>query len=274
MNYSREEVLEIVREMLGENIEGIYIPSEEFELGVSDAFPISNTDYGAWDIENTDEVEVYRGATKIVFVPAHKDYAIKLNISGTYLTEDECKDANYLYPHIDRISTKDVLEEENVIFEDLSDELKELIFPNIYVGKYEEISVYIQKKIKKTYDEAIGAAWIRYSNEGKKRIESVHRALKRSTPFGLNWAIHAVLPEPFISDMIDFYGEEKVEYMLQHLVTSGIDDLNYSNFGYDINDKPCIFDIAGFNEVDFFDYDEHFYDSQKYLILNKKERML
>jgi len=262
MTYSKAEVFSIVREMLGDGAEDIYLPSEEFEIGCSDAFPISLGTYGAFNVEGTMEVEVYRGATKVVLVPVQSDYAIKLNISGTYLTEDECDEAGFQYPHIDRLSSENVLDEENIMFESLPKELKEIILPNIYIGDCGNIPVYIQKKVKATYGRVTGLAEARYKAKGKSRTTSVQKALKSSTPVGLNWIIHSVLPEAFVSDLIDFYGEEKASLILQQLSVSEITDLNYENFGYDMEDRPCIFDIAGYNENDFFEYDEHFYESK------------
>lgn len=261
MTYTKSEVYSILTDLLGENPEGIFIPSSEYEYGFSESPTMSKMNENeTWAVEEIEGFELCRGATKVVIRPVNADYVIKLNITGTYLTEEECEIAGLKYPYIDRHSSYDTLDYENAIYEELPDELRSIIKPNIYLGEYCGISIYIQEKIKYTYQEDSYSAEIRFSEISDNKKDFIKTVLTKSKPAG--WSKNSTLfPEEFVADMVSKFGEKKTEKILMQLKDSCIYDLNFYNFGYDKEGFPCLFDIGGFQEDEFFDQDIDYYNT-------------
>lgn len=251
MTYTKEVVMSIVRDFLGDNAQGVYIPSEEYEWGMSDLCAVSEMDEDgiAWEIEEITGFDLCRGATKVVIVPINEDYVIKLNITGTYLTKEQCRDAGLSYPCIDRTASSDTMDYENALYEDIPEELQSIIKPNILIGEYRGMPIYIQEKIKTTYENCCHVVEKCYENADQQLVTSVQSIVANTCPAGYR---SSILPEAFICDMVKAFGEQLTEQMLLQLKESSIYDLNFGNFGYDKSDKPCLFDIGGFDEGEFF----------------------
>ena len=64
----KNKVIEICKEMLGENAQSIYVDSETFEYGCDDeVIFLSNIEQGnEWYIQPTDDCDIYCGACKLV----------------------------------------------------------------------------------------------------------------------------------------------------------------------------------------------------------------
>ena len=213
----------------------------------------ADKDGNMWTIEDTYYCSIMRGATKIVLIPRGGDYVIKLNIDGTYLTERECDLCGLEYPHIDRRSVENVLDEEIALYESAPAELKEFIKPNIYVGDFNNIPVYVQEKIGSIYENVAWSSEERYKDSSKENhgvIESISNSIK---PAG--WS-SSLFPDPFINDVVENFGEAKAYTILMQLKEQPIFDFNYGNFGYDQKNIPCLIDIGDFSEDEFFSYDE------------------
>lgn len=250
----KDYIFQIVSLMIGDNATEILIPSSEYEYGISDDPAVSmSEDNEIWEIEDCHGYHVMRGATKVVIIPSEEDFVIKLNITGTYLTEKECQDYGLEYPHMDRRSKQNVLDEENAIYEDIGMRAQKFIKPNIYVGDFNNIPVYIQEKIKIAYDFGSGPSEKKYSKTEDNIKWIVNSIGEMTKPAGWHTSL---FPNPFIYDMIQAYGEDDTAMILAQLRDAAIYDLNYGNFGYDMKGLPCLFDIGGFSEEEFFSYDE------------------
>lgn len=259
MTYSKEKILSIVQDFLGNNPTGVYAPSSDYEYGISDLPAVSKLNFDdVWTIEGINGFDIYRGATKVVISPYKSDYVIKLNITGTYLTEDECKEVGLEYPYIDRVSKQDILDEEIALYENVGDELKAFIKPNIFIGRYNGIPVYIQEKVFTTYEYTEWTISQKFRQQTPRHKQLTNRLAEKTIPAG--WR-SKIFPEAFISDMILAYGVMYAWKILTQISEAGISDLNYGNFGYDKNGLPCLIDIGDFCEEEFFCQDVHFYDT-------------
>lgn len=246
----KERAFNILNDFIFSNIKEILVPSEEYEYGDSLLPTAYLTNYDELvPIINNINVSVFRGATKIVLIPAKENFVIKLNITGTYLTESECQNFGFDFPTVDRHSEQDILDEEVALYDGLSKTLQNFIKPNLYIGEFKGIPVYIQEKIKIDYEKASGAAAKRFKEESEEVRNSIKILESKSRPAG--WT-SSIFPAPFLNDMVNFYGEQRTEEIISQLKESSIYDFNWGNFGYDLNDRPCLFDIGGFDEEEFF----------------------
>lgn len=246
---TKDYVFSLLSDFIGESANKILVPSSEYEYGTSpDPTIAMDEDGDIWNIEDMIGYSVMRGATKVVIIPTQEDFVIKLNITGTYLSEKECETFGYEFPHIDRVSIQNILDEEIAMYDNMPTELKEFIKPNIFIGYFNNIPVYIQEKIKASYEYSEEASWERFIKRGDSlKVTEVQTVNKHLIPS---------FPAPFISDMFEIFGEENTKTILCQLRESAVYDLNYGNFGYDMENKPCLFDIGGFDEAEFFHKDE------------------
>lgn len=262
---NKEYVFSLLEDFVDNDVEQILIPSSEYEYGSCPLPAIGMNAKGEIrDIDDTVGYSITRGATKVVIIPTQEDFVIKLNITGTYLTERECETLGYEYPHIDRISEQNILDEEIAMYNDMPIELQGFIKPNIFVGYFNNIPVYIQEKIRNSYENSEETSKERFLNERAERLTEISSLQAMIKPTG--WR-SSLFPSPFINDMLNYFGEEKTKSILTQLCDAAVYDLNYGNFGYDMEDKPCLFDIGGFEESEFFQRDEQYYNTVEELTL-------
>lgn len=233
----KDEILQEVKELVGEDFEGVYV----------DIANIEKQDYNYrvfLDAALTRTLSLgknYRlggGASKIVIVPKRADYVIKIPITGTYITkqDENGNEVRELEGHVD-LTEFDHLEREQSIYQILNSGSKKVFLPNITVGEINDIPIYIQEKVEKTFGQI--------NNPAEKFESSMNSAKKivNQTSYGSQDGIDA-LDDAFIAAIVEYYGEDVAR---QVIVDAGdIGDLHEDNYGFTVDGRPVIFDYADF----------------------------
>lgn len=248
MEYDVSEIMRIVRFMLGDDATGVYINTCEYSWGERGDIISEITD-DPWLVESTGNISVYRGATKVVFVPKDKKipYVIKLVVTGIYSSERDEEDPWYSHKNVTLIreSECDILDMENAMIENMGEEVAEFIKPNIYVGEYNGISVYIQEKVRCTQEQLDNAGSCAYTpKDTRKDISDGIDRVNDKYCTGICWE--------FLYNMIEYYGEETVKEMLELLEQECVYDLHEGNYGYDYSGRPVLIDIGGYDSQYFW----------------------
>ena len=237
MNWNTKEIFEILKEVLGEKADGIYISYDNVDMAAEDLF-YSDSDLSS-PICNTFDVMVKTGLTRICLVPNEKDYVIKLPITGVYGNiHDEYGCGNVeecdikMYVDLDEYN---VFDYEQAIYNSLLSESKEVFCPCTYIGNFNGIPVYVQPKIEKIQYDVMS-----FLNE-----EEVKAVSALTSRHHYKDSVDRPLTDDFIMKLINLYGEEAAGYILEDC--KQIDDLHTNNYGYTSDGKPIIFDFAGFN---------------------------
>ena len=153
----------------------------------------------------------------------------------------------------------DCCEEELGIFEFLEAEGKEKYFiPNFRISKYGDYPIYIQEKVDLFYET---------ENEKEKQIR-LEEFKKSGERYELIEALSnntiSRLSLEWINDAVYYYTYDEISELLFFLNDHGLsDDLHNGNIGLDINNRPVIFDYAGWRE-DEEDYDGEWFYSSNY----------
>ena len=246
MVYDEKEILKLVEEMIGENATGIYISQSQYDYAEEGQI-ISELVDNPFLVESNAYADVKIGATKIVFIPCDKKipYVIKMNLDGVF---DAKMDDNFTLRNISLIKTntqRNILDEENAMIEDMNIGEQDFIKPNIYIGTYNGLKVYIQERLMCTQEQTFlhNNTINFFSKLNVPRISELASQLEEDSE----------LPWDFIYNMIDYYGEEFVINILDKMDEEGIYDLHEGNYGYDYDGFPALIDIGG--------YDSHFWDN-------------
>lgn len=239
MKYDKNEILEFVMGVLGENADGIYIDNEEVQNGCDDENSLYTAKDGSSAILSFgDDYREFHGLTRVVISPDNKDYIIKMPITGVYeFSKGEFKIVAKFTEDCENPS-----DYERTYYEELSKEEKQIFLPLIYVADYNGIPVYIQKKIDVSLSdrECEEEALYGYVKElTKENYQEIKEVLKSSVGFS-----YVDFPERFAYDVIQFYGKRKAETFFRKLFE--IDDLHEGNVGY-INRRPVVFDYGGYS---------------------------
>lgn len=199
---------------------------------------------------NITDCEVQFGASKIVLIPEGWDWVIKIPVfgyndytcsgynsydsysySGGHWYEDyefalthELEANGYNFPCYDYCAAECALgyEAERI-------GLGNIFIPTYFVGTYHDIPYYIQPKIENMRKDVCS------NEDSQERYKKVNRGRygEFSTRFG--------------GALLEQYGEEGLDKILNFLYIWRIDDLtNFSNYAV-INEKIIFFDYSGFN---------------------------
>ena len=152
MKYSAKEVIHYVREVLGYNfLQGLFIAEdaifddytapEERKILTSVEPEVNCIDY----LGNCSDLdfEVCSGMTKLVIIPSNRNYVIKIPFTGFYSSGYDKDGYESDYQLIGE-AKHDVCADENCFYEQASEELQQVLTPNIFVANIDGISVYIQ----------------------------------------------------------------------------------------------------------------------------------
>lgn len=253
MNYTEEEVMNIVKEALSEEATGIYVENRDYEDN-EDGDIISNLDNGFMVCETSD-FNIFHGAAKVVIVPVDKDYVIKMNITGIFGYEGGIWGRN---PSLvaKKYDDADNIEEECILYESADNLTKRILLPNIYIGKFNNMPVYIQEKIGQVYDDYLDI-YIKEEivdstipKEIKTKIKTICKAIKRATN---NQLKKIPFDDKFCEFMLDEYDEETFSEILAEMKKLGItSDLHTRNYGFNKYGQCIVFDYAPFNYYDTF----------------------
>ena len=245
----REMITEEIQKMILGWMEGL---DEEFDK-------INNECYIDEDLElifqraaaDGYKLETHSGVSKVVFISDKLDFVIKVPY-GRRSNEraqqfGECE-WNYC-------------EEEMGIYEFLEAEGKEKYFvPNFKISEHNDYPIYIQEKVELFYETSnekekqIRLEEFKNSGERYKLIEALsNNTISR---LSLEW----------INDAVYYYSYDEISELLLFLNDYGLsDDLHNGNIGLDINNRPVIFDYAGWREEeeDYIGSDSWWYGSER-----------
>lgn len=197
---------------------------------------INEKNEGIFEIQGSDDCAFYFGCSRIAFVPKSEKEVIKMPITKIF-QEEEDGDERIITPtlKIEKIVAADLMDEENAIFDD-EPTLREILLPNKFEGYYNGIPVYTQEKA------------IDYLHCYKRHLKP--RQLKKVKDFiSSDSNFLGLFPKSWIYNCIQLFGKEKTHYFFSNICSLGIDDdLHWGNFGYTLDNRPCIFDYATCHE--------------------------
>ena len=237
MNWNKEEIFETLKEILGEKADGIYISYDTVDSAAEDLFYADSE--LTKPICNSFNTMVKTGLTRIVLIPNNKDYVIKLPVTGVYgniYDEYGCDDPENceIKKYVD-LEEYNVFDNEQVIYDNLFSESKEVFSLSIYIGNFNNIPVYIQEKVDQIRFDMMPSI----SKEDSKKVSTL------TSRHHYKEFVERPLTDDFIISLINLYGEEAAGYILEDC--KNIDDLHTNNYGYTKEGKPVIFDFAGFD---------------------------
>ena len=249
MIYDKNEIMEIVREVLGDDANGVYINEEVInrEIDADDASLYSSLDT-PFEIAPTEKYNVYSGLTKICIVPKKKtSWVIKIPITDIYAEkwaegEEDFSDydsENFLgYKRVGE-AISNLCDKEVSIYEDASESLKEVLSEINYIGNYNNIPIYIQERVKtiaavaqdKDKHFILGRVNNFISNE-------IDRISDISCDFSNDFILNIILKIGFLNTIEVFED-----------ISNEINDIHDWNYGYDYNGNGKLFDYSGYNRI-------------------------
>lgn len=252
MKYSAKEVIHYVREALGYNfLQGVFIAEdaifdydtapEERKILTSIEPEVNCIDYlgSHWD----SGIKICSGMTKLVIIPPNRNYVIKIPFTGFYSSDcdEDGYESNY---QLVGEAKHDVCSDENCFYEQASEELQQVLTPNIFVANVDGISVYIQEKYSTTYGEYEYCSDLKYE-------KTISPAKKKIIDY-ITYEQYAV-GKSFVGALVDTFGIAKAARVVFEI--SNIDDLHCGNYGFAKDGRCMIFDYAGYNEslYEYFD---------------------
>lgn len=267
----RKEVYSILTEILGSDATGIYCNVQEQEgMGYGDFYSTLSTDeegnligFGN-AIYETDNTTLHNGASRFVILPEHTEYVIKLPITGVYDRKDTLvrdDDVLELWESLGDVdyyceegyaiksaeftcccvrSDTDLMDSENALYDEakeMSENTADMLLPNEYVGDFNGIPVWIQRKVSVSdsnyFEDYRPSA---EENEAVSKVEA-----------------KSIFSRGFLFSIARKYGNAIFE-ILETINILGLDDLHGGNIGYLKNGDPVIFDFAGYDDETIWDY--------------------
>lgn len=181
MEIDKEKVFNIIKDMLGDNANGIYV-NDRYLGEREENLPIFTSDDFSTDLfpkrSQDNWVDIESGATRICLIPSAESFVIKIPITATYDYIANLEDLDWDYYNEQYyeehgyaieydsdfpsaalgISCRfrqdiDLMANENDIRDKCSSITQEILVPNIYIGEWNGIKIYIQEKIPYYLDE-------------------------------------------------------------------------------------------------------------------------
>ena len=242
--FNRKEIIEYTREVLGDNAKGLFVDSSVIMGAAPDDYEImTNLEKNIEaNVSSTKRYSVCIGATKVVIVPHNSNYVIKIPFTGTYAVKRYGKDTN-LIPFEKREYyfnggvASDVCDEENANYYNASDELKKIMLYNEFFGWIDDVPIYIQKKIGKTFwdmDECEND----YSAATRRIAKFINNKLAKS--------FYNYIASEFVCELIKTYGIAAAEEIAFEIAET-IPDFHEGNYGFNRFGKCAIIDTAGYD---------------------------
>lgn len=257
MNYNKNEILEIVREILGDNATGVYINDcvVSRDISISDAPIYSTLGSTPFEITQTPKFDIKWGFTRMCIIPHEKtNWVIKIPMTNIYAEDwsddeedfDNYESENFLgYKCVGKV-IEDMCDEEIAIYENADTNEKKILAEIKYVGEYRGIPVYVQERIKRNEDEAREKD-IKYGYTNGVALSNEIDALNQ-----LTWDYS----DDFYHNLILSYGF-KMAYEIVRFLANNIDDVHKYNYGYDYNGLSKVFDFAGYNRCIYYFYKDN-----------------
>ena len=189
-----------------------------------------------WRAYNNEDYIVDSGASKVVLIFKDSDYVVKIPFFGERSwCEDEdgcgeevCDEFTGARISDDEYGWDYCTSEQYFYNKAVEKRLEEFFIETIFIGKYEDHPIYIQEKV-----EVYG-----YNSETKSSERSKEIFCKK-------FYRSEIQNEDFGGLLIDYYGEERVNQLVEFLSEVGISDLHSSNVGIRAN-RPVLFDYSGY----------------------------
>lgn len=216
-------IMDIVADTLEtnpEDVEGLFIDDEVLDgMSPEDSYIYTNIEKRiAVNVEGLD-----MGMTKLVITDRDLSFVIKIPFTGLFHMPYDYANQEYEEPVLSYRANCDILDEEEGMYNWLPDELLDIIVPNIYVGNYGCLPIYIQKKM----------------NYAPCKIRSSERSLEYVDERG-------DYEEEFIDSLITRFGIQGAINRID-LMNENLEDLHNGNYGCDKYGNGYIFDYGGYN---------------------------
>lgn len=236
MKFNKKDVMEFVREALGDNATEVLIDRytidecenpEDFTIYLDKncQFPL------IWC--NNEEFFIESGCSKLVIVPKNRSYVIKIPWTGCYEdVYDEEKDREHVYRYDYGIDYCPMEDEINY-YNDTDEEARQYLAENEFVGLYNDsIPIYVQEKVK-------------YIGWGAATNTSV------SNKFSAKACVYS-LGTKIAKMIVEQLGYDEGFRVVREL--DNIDDLHSGNYGFDKYGNFKIIDYAGYHVENYFAY--------------------
>lgn len=259
MKYRKKEIMDIVESVLGSDCNGVYINSSSvYECQDQEIITHFSDDMNEIVFLNEECYNISLGASKLVIIPNNTKYVIKIPFTTMY-NEDciECdgdKDSycegrgtdcghlncasccchceRYIYS-LGQDVQYDICADEENIYEEASDELQQLLVPNIFIEMFNDVvPVYIQKKIKNT--------------ARLKRTNYIATSTEKQIAYLIMNKNDCFLDAGAMAQYLVKFGICKFRELVQEIAM--IDDLRNDNWGYFEDGSVGIIDYGGYSE--------------------------
>lgn len=202
---------------INNNYFGINTYDDEFSEFVADV--IAQLDGEKWNY----------GATKFVIIPAQCKYVIKVPFRGEWGYDNETDQSIF-----NDFVNEDYCCIEADIYDQIANRDISMMFAatSFYATTKSGMPLYIQEKIKETYDDC--------DHEN-------HRSSRNSFEKAKELVKYSSFPADWIGVAIDYYGEAVVKHFLDYAETE-LSDMHSANFGYRFDGSPVVHDYSGYYE--------------------------
>lgn len=234
MAYSYEEVMDIVSDVLGTNAEMLAI-HDDAAYGDIDMFDMPiyvNRNCDEFDVDaGYPDYHVCAGRTKLVIEPRDLKYVIK--IPFTYRWHEEEDDGEAYFNEVQY----DILGKEENIYNQVSENVREFLLPNTFIGFFNRIPIYVQDKV----DETLGQRSFIFTYAKLTPLEQ-----KKARYLASHTYSTGVYLIPYIEKM----GMRKlIKTMLE--IHYELSDLHDDNLGF-INNEIKIIDYGGYSSQELW----------------------
>lgn len=234
MKFSKKDVMEFVREALGDNATEVLI--DRYTIDECEN-PEDFTIYLDRDCKipliwcNNEEFFIESGCSKLVIVPKNRSYVIKIPWTGVYTNTTEYEDN--VEDTFDYELSYSPMEDEINYYSDVDEETRQYLAENEFVGLYNNsIPIYVQEKVKH-----IG--WGAATNTSVTAKFSVKTCIQ---------SLDAKIAKMIVEQL----GYNEGLRVVREL--DSIDDLRSANYGFDKYGQFKIIDYAGFYIANYFAY--------------------
>lgn len=236
MAYSYEEVMDIVSDVLGTDAEMLAI-HDDAAYGNIDMFdmPIyTNRNCDEFDVDaGYPDYHICAGRTKFIIEPKDLKYVIK--IPFTHRWHENENDGETYFNEVQY----DILGEEENIYSRVSENVREFLLPNTFIGFFNRIPIYVQDKV----DETLGQKSCLFTYANLSPLEKKKASYLDSHTYSDIAGVHLI---PYIEKM----GMRKLIKTMSE-IDNELSDLHDDNWGF-INDEIRIIDYGGYSSQELW----------------------
>lgn len=186
------------------------------------------------------EYDYFSGASKACIIPKDKTYVFKIPYKYSY---DEEESFPLLFANQNKNHNWDYCYTEMLIYHKAKQKKIENFFCKTkFLGMVDGHPIYIQ-------DRAIPMEQHEYYGSKERRKNEFEKASNKMRAYSKQNSFYFSIFEPlWMSDAVEYYGEEKFLKFMQFISENGICyDLAPRNIGY-INDQPVLFDYSDYSD--------------------------